>query len=148
MSEHLTVQREGFVQDLLKGVTQRTAYKNNYSYKNKTDKSVDEAASRIFNDSKVHARYTELREAAVKIAEQEGLLSATQILQKLNDLILRNENEDDKTALKGLEVYGKYHKMWTDKIESNNLNKDVVIEVDTVEEADRIIAEFEKKTTK
>jgi len=113
----LTRNQEGFVQSLLKGLSQRKAYKANYKCKTMSDKTIDEAASRLFHNSKVNARFHELNDKLMEKAEQEGLLSATDVLRKINELILRNEKRDDKVALEALKTYGKHHKLFTDKIE-------------------------------
>ena len=59
----LTPKQEKFITELLKGKSQREAYKAAYNTSKWTDKSIDEAACRLLRNSKVNSRYTELREA-------------------------------------------------------------------------------------
>jgi len=113
----LTDKQEGFVQDLIKGCKQNQAYKNNYNAENMTEKTIVEKASKLLAKDNVRARYDELHDKVIQKAEAEGLLSATEVLKKLNELILRNEGKDDKTALNGIIAYGKHHKLFTDKVE-------------------------------
>lgn len=56
----LTIKQEKFVQGLLEGLSQRESYKRAYTCDNWTDKAVDENASKLFKNTKVRTRYTEL----------------------------------------------------------------------------------------
>ena len=118
-SDKLTDKQEKYVQQLLiTDNSQRDAYKIAYPKSLKwKDSSVDESASRLFHNVKVQARYNELHDKIRQKAEDEGLLSATDVLRKINELIVRNEEEDDRTALEALKTYGKHLKLWTDKVE-------------------------------
>lgn len=53
----LTDKQEKFVQELIKGKSQREAYKIAYNTKKMTDKSIDVKASELFNNGKVTVRY-------------------------------------------------------------------------------------------
>lgn len=57
----LTVKQEMFVQNLIKGMSQREAYKKAYNAKYK-DEAIDSKACILFNTDKVQARYNELVE--------------------------------------------------------------------------------------
>lgn len=48
--------QEKFVQNLVKGMSQREAYKSSYNASNMKDTTIDSNASRLFADSKVLAR--------------------------------------------------------------------------------------------
>ena len=61
-NEKLTSKSELFVQELIKGRSQREAYKTAYSTENMKDKTIDEEASRLFAEDKVRARYYELQD--------------------------------------------------------------------------------------
>ena len=113
----LTPKQEGFLQSMLEGKSQRQAYKDNYDCKNMADKTIDEAACRLLANSKVNARWLELTTKLRQKAEEEGLLSATDVLRKVVELIERNEEEDDRTALEALKTYGKHLRLFTDKVE-------------------------------
>jgi len=113
----LTRNEEGYVQSRLQGISQRQSYKDNYKCAKASDKNIDERACRLEKKPKVKARLDELMGKVMKKAEEEGLLSATDVLRKINELILRNEKKDDKVALEALKTYGKHHKLFTDKVE-------------------------------
>lgn len=62
----LTPKQEKFIGELLKGKTQREAYKAAYNTSKWTDKSIDEAACRLLRNSKVNSRYKELKESILQ----------------------------------------------------------------------------------
>ncbi len=57
----LTAKQELFVQNLIKGMSQREAYKKAYNAKYK-DEAIDSKACILFNTDKVQTRYNELLE--------------------------------------------------------------------------------------
>lgn len=57
----LTQKQEKFVQALISGKSQREAYKEAYNAANMKDSTVDSNACRLLNNSKVAARYNELK---------------------------------------------------------------------------------------
>jgi phage terminase small subunit len=57
----LTVKQEKYVQGLFLGLSQREAYKLAYDCKEMTDKTIDEAACRLADASKVVARLDQLK---------------------------------------------------------------------------------------
>jgi len=52
----LTIKQEKFCQGLFSGLTQREAYKQAYNCEKMTDKSVDENACKLANDTKIASR--------------------------------------------------------------------------------------------
>lgn len=60
----LTQKQERFVQELIKGKSQREAYKAAYDAKNMKDKTCDDKASLLFKKEEIRARYEELRKGA------------------------------------------------------------------------------------
>ena len=120
----LTDKQEKYVQGLLKGLTQRKAFKQAYDTSKMTDKSVDEKASKLLANSKVRARYDELRERLRKEAEDKGIISAIDILKDIIEVkdrcmskepVLNNDGEEvgewkfeHNGALKALEMLGKH----------------------------------------
>ena len=83
----LTAKQEKFVRNLIEGMSQREAYKNSYDAENMTDKTIDENACRLFNDSKIKARYMELQEQLAKVTimtAQERLEYLTGIVRDIN----------------------------------------------------------------
>lgn len=81
---------ENYVQNLIKGMTQRPAYRDAFPDNNASDKTIDEMASRLFNDDKVHARYIEL----LQQLEEESIMSAKERMKWLTDVI-KNIQRDD-----------------------------------------------------
>lgn len=55
----LTIKQEKFIQNIVKGMSQREAYKNAYSAKYKAE-VIDVRACELFKSSKVQVRYKEL----------------------------------------------------------------------------------------
>ena len=83
MSTGLTPKQEKFVQGLVRGLSQRKAYINaGYSVSNKTVKTIDECASKLFHSTKVFTRYQELLEEGKKAAFLT-LEQKRQILKKI-----------------------------------------------------------------
>ena len=80
----LTAKQEKFVRNLIKGMSQREAYKNSYDAENMTDKTIDENACRLFSDSKIKARYQELQERLDKAT----IMSAQERLEYLTEVIM------------------------------------------------------------
>lgn len=62
----LTDKQERFVQELLKGKSQREAYRAAYDCKRSSDKTVDNKAYALFKKGEVRARYDELHHNAIK----------------------------------------------------------------------------------
>lgn len=83
----LTDKQERFVLALVAGMTQRQAYKEAYNTKRMSDKTIDEAASRLFNDnSKVAARYNELHDRLMQVAESQAIMDGTEVLEELSKI--------------------------------------------------------------
>lgn len=90
----LTDNQEAFVQELIKGKSQREAYKlAGYKTDSMTDKTIDEAASRLFKNSKVNARYEELRTRLIKESEDECIVSAKDVLRRWYEIAYADPNE-------------------------------------------------------
>ncbi len=90
----ITPKQEAFVQALLRGETQRKAYRAAYpASKTFLDKTVDEKASRLFADNKVRARFDELRGRLVKEAEDETIITAKEVLKRWRDIAYADPNE-------------------------------------------------------
>lgn len=86
MGSKLTNKQEKFVLELVQGKSQREAYKAAYSTKNMKDKTIDEKASRLFNEGKIRARYDELIDRVRKEAEEECIVSAKEVLLELSKI--------------------------------------------------------------
>lgn len=98
-TNNLTIKQEAFCQAYIELGEATAAYKKaGYSYENKLDKSIHEAASRILNNSKVTARLKELQGKVAKIAEEKFDITHEEMLRHLN--ILRNSRIDEYVEFK------------------------------------------------
>lgn len=113
----LTAKQERFVQNIVKGMTQRQAYKDAYNAENMKDETIDCEACLLFKDPKITARYQELikelEKAAVMTALEKRLLLKEMVLDKKNSMSDR---------LKALDIDNKMSGEYIDnlKIESDN----------------------------
>ena len=82
----LTLKQEKFVQELIKGKSQREAYKIAYNAKNMKDTTIDSHACRLLKNDKVKARYDELRGKVVKRAEEKAIITAEEVLRGIADI--------------------------------------------------------------
>lgn len=80
----LTQKQERFVQELVKGKTQREAYKASYDASKMKDKTVDEKASRLFKQDKIRARYDELIKEAMPTKDAVSMRAF--IIEKLEKI--------------------------------------------------------------
>lgn len=126
----LTPKQEKFVRNLVKGMSQREAYKNSYDVKSMTDKTIDEEACRLFNDNKISARYQELIERAATasvMTAQERLEFLTEVIMDLqrekrvkvtdDGTVEYEEPADLNTKLKAVDLMNKMQGEYTTKIE-------------------------------
>lgn len=82
--KYLTDKQESFVQALIRGETQRKAYREAYPASRKwKDSVVDSKASTLLANGKVKERYEELRARLIKETEDETIASAKEVLQLL-----------------------------------------------------------------
>lgn len=100
----LTAKQEKFVRNLIQGMSQREAYKKSYNAENMTDKTIDEEACRLFNDSKISARYEELIERAATAS----VMTAQERLEYLTGIVYGTEQECVKTVVDGEEKLEEY----------------------------------------
>lgn len=121
----LTAKQERFIQNIVKGMTQRQAYKDAYNAENMKDETIDCEACLLFKDPKITARYQELikelEKAAVMTALEKRLLLKEMVLDKKNSMSDR---------LKALDIDNKMSGEYIDnlKIESDN-TLDVTVKV-------------------
>lgn len=79
----LTDKQEKFVQELLKGKSQREAYRIAYPNSVKwTDNALDSRASRLLKSDKVLTRYEKLKDRLIKEAEDECIVEAKEVLRE------------------------------------------------------------------
>ena len=80
----LTDKRKKFIQGLVKGMSQREAYRNAFpNSKNWKDHVVDSKASELFRNGEVQARYNELTQKA----DNDAIMSAIERKQWLTKVI-------------------------------------------------------------
>lgn len=83
----LTQKQEKFVQELIKGKSQRQAYRAAYPNSKKwKDNVVDVKASELLKNGKVSVRYNELRGKVIKRAEEKAIITAEEIIQGIADI--------------------------------------------------------------
>ena len=113
----LTAKQEKFIQNIVKGMTQREAYKDAYNAENMKPGTIDTEACLLFNDPKIANRYQELikelEKAAVMTALEKRLLLKEMVFDKKNSMSDR---------LKALDIDNKMSGEYIDnlKIESDN----------------------------
>lgn len=91
MNNKLTAKQEKFVNNVIKGMSQREAYRDAYAKsKNWEDSSVDCEASKLFNSTKILQRYNELLDKA----RDEAIMSAKERQVWLSDVIKGNIKEE------------------------------------------------------
>ena len=128
MDNKLNVKQENFIQGIIKGLSQRQAYKEAYNA-NYADKDIDSKASNLFNSDKVQARYKEL----LKELEDKCIMTAKERMIWLSDVVRGNikhisygsngeefENEayiSDK--LKAIDTLNKMSGEYTTKVDAN-----------------------------
>jgi len=78
----LTIKQERYAQNLFAGMSQREAYKDAYSTKNMSDKSIDEEACRLANDLKITTRVAELTEEL----KQKNMLTVQKVVDELSHI--------------------------------------------------------------
>jgi len=82
----LTQKQEKFVQGLIKGKSQREAYKTAYNAKNMSDNSIDVNASKLLKSTKVTLRYEQLRSKVVKRTEEKAIITAEEIIREIANI--------------------------------------------------------------
>lgn len=138
----LTAKQEKFVRNLIKGMSQREAYKNSYDAENMSDEAIDVAACRLFKDANISLRYKELQEKLDKatiMTAQERLEYLTGIIldlerEKLIVLADGEEKEIERPAelavkLKAIDIMNKMSGEYVQKIEAD-VNSDITISIE------------------
>lgn len=93
-NNNLTDKQERYVQELIKGKTQREAYKIAYPKSKKwKENSIDREASILLTNPKVSQRYDELRNKVIDKAEKKAIVTAEQVLQELANVAFANGSD-------------------------------------------------------
>lgn len=80
--DKLTIKQEKFVQGLFTGLSQREAYKQAFSCSKMADKTIDEASSRLANNSKVITRLEQLRNEL----KDKNMLTVQKVIDELSNI--------------------------------------------------------------
>lgn len=89
MNDKLNVKQEKFVQGLIKGLSQRQAYKEAYEV-DYDDNAIDVKACQLFSQDKIKIRYNELLEEM----QDKAIMSAKERMIYLTEII--NEQKKEK----------------------------------------------------
>ena len=88
----LNTKQEQFIQNIVKGMSQREAYKDAYNAKYK-DEAIDNKASALFNKGEVQVRYKELMEEVKKEITETTIMTAKERMIWLTNVINGNVKE-------------------------------------------------------
>lgn len=83
----LTKKQEKFVQELVKGKSQREAYKSAYNTANMKDSTIDKRASELLKDGEITGRYEELIKKSVEKTEWEATEVRKEIIIQLMNIL-------------------------------------------------------------
>ena len=85
----LNIKQEKFIQNIVKGMSQREAYKDAYKV-NYADNAIDNRASELFKKGEVQVRYQEL----LQELEDKSIMSAKERMKWLTEVIKDKQRED------------------------------------------------------
>lgn len=108
----LTAKQEKFVQNIVKGMSQRQAYKDAYNAENMKDETIDSEACILFNDQKISERYKEL----IQQLEDETIMTAIEKRRMLKEMAINKENSVTD-RIKAIDTDNKMSGEYTTKIE-------------------------------
>ena len=134
----LNIKQEKFIQNIVKGMSQREAYKDAYKV-NYDENAIDNNASKLFNKDEVQTRYKEL----LQELEDKSIMSAKErmiwLTKVINGQITHtsydgNGNAYDNEAyisdkLKSIDILNKMSGEYITKIDAD-VNSDVTINIE------------------
>lgn len=128
----LTMKQEKFIQNIVKGMNQREAYKDAYDCKKMSDNAIDREACLLMKNPKVAQRHKELVDAIAIptiMSAQDRLEYLTEIIKGLRgETVLKNEDGELvevnvptslKNKLNALDLMNKMTGEYTTKIEGS-----------------------------
>jgi phage terminase small subunit len=124
----LTAKQEEFVQNIIQGMNQADAYRLAYPNSKSSDKTIQEAASRLMKNSKVLARLTELRQELATPA----IMSAQRRLEWLTGVIQSNE-ESTGDKLRAVDIMNKMQGEYVQKIQAE-VKAETTINIELVDD--------------
>lgn len=99
----LNKQQEEFVQYLVRGMTQREAYKKAYNAKYK-DTSIDNRASQLFNKPMVKERYNQLMKEVQKKLKKKTVMTVRKRMEFLSEIVYGDQKEMINFKTKGKKI--------------------------------------------
>lgn len=96
----LTEKQEKFVQGLLKGLSQREAYKQAYTSNKMSDVVIDVRACELLKNSKVSVRYEELRGKVIAESEKKTIADVLEIMEYWTS-VMRGESQSQVVVVEG-----------------------------------------------
>ena len=123
MKDKLTAKQEKFITNIIKGMSQRQAYRAAFKPENMSDKSIDEKACKLFNEDKIQSRYQEL----LKELEDEAVMTALEKRKLLKTMALDKDNSIND-RLKALDIDNKMAGEYVTKVEAG-INADINITI-------------------
>ena len=112
----LTPKQELFVQNLVKGMSQREAYKNSYNAGNMKDEVIDNNASTLFKNNEISIRYKEL----IKEADDKAIMTAKERKIWLTKMI-DSPNASNTDRLKALDLLNKMGGEYIEKVQYEDI---------------------------
>ena len=92
----LTPKQEKYVQNLIKGMSQREAYKKSYNAQNMQNDTIDKKASALLKQGKIRSRYDEL----IKKTEDKAIMNAIERKKWLTKVISGETKEKMLVGIK------------------------------------------------
>ena len=121
----LTAKQEKFIQNIIKGMSQRDAYKNAYNAENMKDATIDTEACLLLKDPKVSKRYQEI----LKEMEKTAVMTALEKRLLLKEMVLDKKNSMSD-RLKALDIDNKMSGEYIENLKVESDNKlDVTVKV-------------------
>ena len=120
MGKLKNLKHEKFIQNVVKGMSQRQAYKDAFNV-NYSDNAIDNNASKLFNKDEVQTRYNEL----LQELEDNSIMTAKERMKFLSDVISGKEKENNlreaylSDKMKAIDILNKMSGEYTTKIEGN-----------------------------
>ena len=128
----LTTKQEKFIQNIVKGMSQRDAYKDAYDCKSMSDNAIDREASLLMKNPKVAQRHKELVDAIAKptiMTAQERLEYLTGVVKGINGekVIIEVDGQPKeitapasiKNKLSAIDIMNKMQGEYVTKVEGN-----------------------------
>ena len=127
----LTAKQEKFVQNIVKGMSQKDAYIDSYDADGMSDNAIYREASLLMKNPKIAQRHKELGGTTIKptiMSAQERLEYLTEIVQGIQ--LDNNETPADlNTRLKAIDLMNKMQGEYVQKIEAD-VNSEVNITIE------------------